>query len=84
MLTYSPPQPSFAADVTCHDTRDPLIALLNILHTFSSSFHKPFSCQAMLLSFKSHQEIPHGHRTSPNHTVLYAANKDMLRVINDK
>jgi hypothetical protein len=60
------------------------VAPLNISNAFSSSFHKPFSCQALLLSFKPHQEIPRGHQSPPNCTILYAADKDMSPVINRK
>jgi hypothetical protein len=48
----------------------------------SSSSYTPFSCQASLLSFGPHQEIPRGHQTPPNHNVLYA--EDIFKVINDK
>jgi hypothetical protein len=51
---------------------------------FSSSFHTPFSCQASLLSFRPHQEIPRIHQTSPNYNVLYAVDKDIFKIINDK
>jgi hypothetical protein len=56
----------------------------NIFHAFPSYFHIPFSCQASLLSFEPHQEIPHGHQTPPNHNVLYVVDKDIFKVINDK
>jgi hypothetical protein len=56
----------------------------NIFHTFLSSFHKPFSCQALLLSFEPHQEIPHDHRSSPNRNVLYANDNDMSQFIKGK
>jgi hypothetical protein len=59
------------------------VAPLNIFHVFSS-FQKAFSCQASLLSFEPHQEIPHGHQSPPNRNVWYAADKDMSYIINDK
>jgi hypothetical protein len=60
------------------------VAPSNIFHVFSSSFHKPFSCQVALLSFEPHQEIPLGYQTPPNRNVLYVADKDMPQVNNDK
>jgi hypothetical protein len=48
------------------------------------SFHKPFSYQALHLSFRPHQEIPRGHQTPPNCNVLYAIDKDIFQVINGK
>jgi hypothetical protein len=60
------------------------VASSNIFHAFLSSFHTPFSYQASLLSFGPHQEIWRGHQTPPNHNVLYAVDKDIFKVINDK
>jgi hypothetical protein len=40
--------------------------------------------QALLLSFRPYQEIPHGHQAPPNHNVLYAVDKNIFKVINDK
>jgi hypothetical protein len=51
---------------------------------FPSSFHKPFSCQASLLSFGPQQKIPRGHQIPPNHNILYAVGKDIFQAINDK
>jgi hypothetical protein len=48
------------------------------------SFHTQLSCQASLLSFEPHQEIPRGYQTPPNHNVLYAIDKDIFKVINEK
>jgi hypothetical protein len=45
------------------------VAPSNIFYAFPSSFQKAFSCQASLLSFKPHQEIPCGHQSSPNRNV---------------
>jgi hypothetical protein len=59
------------------------VASSNIFSTFPS-FHKLFSCKASLLSFRLHQEIPHGHQTPPNRDALYAINKDIFKVIDDK
>jgi hypothetical protein len=56
----------------------------NVSPTFPSSFHKPFSCQASLLSFRPHQEIPHGHQTPPNRNTLYVVDKDIFQAINNK
>jgi hypothetical protein len=68
-----------------HATLSILKSLLTQTNSsFTSFFHKPFSCQAYLLSFEPHQEIPHGPGMSSNHTVLYADDKDMSQVINDK
>jgi hypothetical protein len=60
------------------------MACSNIFHAFPSSFHTPFSCQALLLSFGPHQEIPRDHQTPPNHNVLYDVDKDIFKVINGK
>jgi hypothetical protein len=60
------------------------VATSNIFSVFPSSFHTPFSYLALLLSFGPHQEIPHVHQTSPNHNVLYAVNKDIFKIINNK
>jgi hypothetical protein len=60
------------------------VASSNIFYAFASSFHTPFSCQVSLLSFGPHQEILHSHQTHPNHNVLYAIDKDIFKVINDK
>jgi hypothetical protein len=57
------------------------VASSNVSPAFPSSFHKPFSCQASLLSFGPHQEIPHGHQTPPNHNALYAVDKDIFQAI---
>jgi hypothetical protein len=59
------------------------VASSNIFPAFPS-FHKPFSCQASLLSIRPHQEIPHDHQTPPNRIALYAVNKDIFKVINEK
>jgi hypothetical protein len=60
------------------------VASSNIFPAFPSSFHTPFSCQVSLLSFRPHQEISRGHQTPPNHNTLYAVDKDIFKVINDK
>jgi hypothetical protein len=60
------------------------MASSNIFHAFPSSFHTSFSCQVLLLSFRPHQEISRGHRTLPNHNVLYVVDKNIFKVINDK
>jgi hypothetical protein len=52
--------------------------------SFPSSFHKPFHCQASLVSFGPHQEIPRSQQTPPNRNVLYAIEKDIFQVINGK
>jgi hypothetical protein len=59
------------------------VASSNIFPAFPS-FHTPFSCQASLLLFGSQQEISRGHQTPPNHNILYAVDKDLFEVINDK
>jgi hypothetical protein len=61
-----------------------LVASSNISPVFPSSFHKPFSCQALLLSFEPHQEIPRGHQTPSNCNTLYVVDKDIFQAINDK
>jgi hypothetical protein len=60
------------------------VAPSNIFPSFPSSFHKPFSCQALLLSFGPDQEISRGHQTPSNRNILYAVDKDIFHVINGK
>jgi hypothetical protein len=60
------------------------VASSNIFHVFPFSFHTPFSCQALLLSFGPHHKIPCGHQTPLNYNVLYAVDKDIFKIINDK
>jgi hypothetical protein len=47
-----------------------------------------FSYTILLPSFapflRTSSRIPHGHQTPPNHNVLYAIDKDIFKVINDK
>jgi hypothetical protein len=60
------------------------VASSNIFSSFPSSFHTPFSCQASHISFGPQQKIPHGHQTPHNHNILYAIDKDIFKVVNDK
>jgi hypothetical protein len=60
------------------------MASSNVSPAFPSSFHKPFPCQASLLSFGPHQKIPQGYQTPPNYNALYAVDKDIFQALNDK